>query len=85
MDKKELLSTAEVANILGISRIAVYKKIVSGEIKAQRAGRSFVIRQGDILEIAGKVLGEEKKRSIERAVDKTLADYGEAIRRLGQE
>lgn len=85
MDKKELLSTAEVAQILGISRIAVFKKIKSGEIKAERIGRGFVVRKADILEIAGQVLGEEKKRAIERTIDKTLTDYGEAIRRLGAE
>ncbi|HXK36682.1 MAG TPA: helix-turn-helix domain-containing protein [Candidatus Paceibacterota bacterium] len=85
MEKKELLSTAEVAQILGISRQAVFKKIKSGEIKAERAGRSFVVRRDDILEIAGRILGEEKKRAIEKSVGKTLTDYGEAIRRLGQE
>jgi excisionase family DNA binding protein len=85
MDKKELLSTAEVAKILGISRIAVFKKIKSGEIKAERIGRSFVVHRDDILEIAGRILGDEKKKAIENSIDKTLADYGEAIRLLGKE
>src|SRR3989338_2240547 len=47
MDKK-LLSTIEVAKILGISRVAVFKKIKSGSIKAQKVGRNFVIFKKDI-------------------------------------
>ena len=38
--EKEYLSTSEVAKILGISRIAVFKKIKSGEIKAEKKGRN---------------------------------------------
>lgn len=82
---QEFLSTAEVAKILGISRIAVFKKIKSGEIKASRVGRSFVVAKKDILEIAGKLLGEDRKKEIEEAINRTLADYGEAIRQLGKE
>jgi excisionase family DNA binding protein len=85
MEKKELLSTAEVAKILGISRIAVYKKIIGKEIPAQRVGRGFVVRREDILEIAGHILGEERKKAIERSVAKTLSDYGDTIRKLGKE
>jgi excisionase family DNA binding protein len=85
MEREDLLSTADVAKILGISRIAVYKKIINGEITAQRVGRGFVVRRQDILEIAGHVLGEQKKKSIEQSVAKTLSDYGEAIRKLGKE
>ena len=85
MDKKELLSTAEVAAILGMSRIAVFKKIKSGEIRAIRVGRGYAIAKSDVLEIAGHVLGENRKKEIEESINKTLADYGETIRRLGKE
>ena len=36
MKKEELLSTTELAQILGISRIAVYRKIKDGKIKAMK-------------------------------------------------
>lgn len=85
MDDNEFLSVAEVAKILSLSRVGVHKKIKSGEIRATRVGRSFVIAKKDILEIAGHLLGEERKKTIEKSVDKTLKEYGEAIRKLGEE
>ncbi len=45
---KDFYSTAELAEVLGISRIAVFKRIKSGSIKAQKMGRNFVIFKKDI-------------------------------------
>lgn len=84
MDKK-LISTAEAAKILGISRIAIFKKIKSGEIKAQKVGRNYVIEQGELPEILGTVLSERNKTGIEKAVDKAIKDYGETLKLLGEE
>ncbi len=41
--KKEYLSTSELAKLLGVSRIAVFKKIKSGKIKAFKIGRNYVV------------------------------------------
>ena len=82
---KELISTAEAAKILGISRIAVFKKIQSGDIKAQKVGRNFVINRADLPEISGTILSESNKSKIESAVDKAVDEYGEALKLLGQE
>ncbi|MFA6136295.1 MAG: helix-turn-helix domain-containing protein [Candidatus Paceibacterota bacterium] len=84
MDKK-MFSTSEVAKLLGISRIAVFKKVKSGEIKAQRIGRSFVIDKNDLPSILGKSLTKSKKQLIERAVKKTVDEYRETLKMLGQE
>jgi excisionase family DNA binding protein len=51
---KEVMSTAELAKILDISRIAVFKKIRSGQIKAVKAGRGYVILRKDVPVLAGK-------------------------------
>ncbi|MBU6500275.1 MAG: helix-turn-helix domain-containing protein [Patescibacteria group bacterium] len=83
--EKELLSTSEVARLLGISRIAVFKKIKSGEIKASKVGRNFVVRKSEFPEILGIVLGEDKKRLIESAVRKTVKEYGQTLKLLGKE
>lgn len=48
METKDFYTTAELAEILGISRVAVFKKIKSGAIKAQKIGRNFVIFKKDI-------------------------------------
>ena len=84
MDKK-LFSTSEVAKLLGISRVAVFKKIKSGEIKAQKIGRNFVIDRKDLPSVLSKVLTKEKKNLIEEAVRKTVREYSETLKLLGQE
>ena len=48
MKTDRFLSTSELADILGISRIAVFKKIKSGQIKAQKVGRNYVIDRKDL-------------------------------------
>ncbi|MEK7087273.1 MAG: helix-turn-helix domain-containing protein [Patescibacteria group bacterium] len=83
--EKQLISTTELSKILGISRVAVFKKIKSGKIKAQKVGRNFVINRRDLAEILGDVLSEEKKREIEKAVKKTVKEYGETLKLLGKE
>lgn len=82
---KQLFSTMELARILGISRIAVFKKIKSGEIKAKKVGRNFVINRSDLAEILGSTLSEEKKRGIEKSVKKTIREYGKTLKLLGEE
>ena len=82
---KEHLSTSEIAKILGISRISVFKKIKSGEIKAEKRGRNYIIKKSDLSQVLGTVLSEDKKRLIESAVNKTVNEYGETLRLLGRE
>jgi len=83
MDKKDSLSTSELAKILGISRIAVYKRIKAGKIKAERIGRDFIIDKKDLGNILGKELTKEEKTEIEKAVKKTVEEYGETLKLLG--
>ncbi|MDP1719177.1 MAG: helix-turn-helix domain-containing protein [bacterium] len=85
MDKKQFLSTIEVAKMLGISRISVFKKIKAGGIKAQKVGRNFVIDKKDLPEVLGEVVGEKKKKEIEMSVRKTVREYGQALKLLGKE
>lgn len=85
MANKEFVTTSELATILGISRIAVFKKIKKGQIKAIRAGKNFLIPKESIPEVLGRVLSEADKREIEAAVKKTVQEYAETLRLLGKE
>lgn len=82
---KKLLSTTQVAKLLGISRVAVLKKIKTGEIKAHKVGRNYVISKADLpIEIGGE-LTEAKKMLIDKAVKKTVQEYGKTLKLLGKE
>lgn len=85
MKNKDFLSTTELAKILGISRITVFKKIKSGKIKAKKVGRNFVILRGDLPAALGTVVNEEQRKNINQAVKKAVRQYGETFRLLGQE
>ncbi len=83
--KNNFITTTELAKLLGISRVAVFKKVKKGEIPAMKVGRSFVIDKTNLPELFGEGLSERQKRDVERAVEKTVQEYGETLRLLGQE
>jgi excisionase family DNA binding protein len=87
LSEKKYLSTAEVAKILGISRIAVFRRIRLGKIKAEKIGKSYMILKDDIsIEITNTSdLSNEKKREIETVVKRAAKEYGEAFKLLGKE
>ena len=70
-DKKaKYVSVAELAKMLGISRIAVFKKIQKGQIPAEKIGRSYVISSEFVTNLfpqKNKKLTEEDKNDIEKA------------------
>ncbi len=85
MKKDEYITIPQLAEILGISRIAVYKKVKKGQIKAIRIGRNFAIPKKCIAGILGEELREEEKRRIDKAVRKTVKEYGQVLLLLGRE
>lgn len=84
MENKRFFSTTELAKMIGISRIAVYKKIKNGKIKATKVGHDFVIDKKDVGDILGKELSKDQKTEIEKAVKKTVEEYGETLKMLGK-
>lgn len=82
---KKYISTIELAKILGVSRITIFNRIKKGQIKAEKVGRNFIINQQDLPEILGNDLTQKDKEEIEKAVKKTVAEYGETLKLLGKE
>ena len=83
MSQKDYYTASELAKILGISRIAVFKKIKKGQIKAGKIGRNFAIPKKEIESILGKSLTKNQKATITQAVEKTFKEYGETLKMLG--
>lgn len=82
---KDFFSTSEIAKLLGISRIAVLKRIKKGKLSAVKVGRNFVIPRKEIESILGRELSEEDKKIIAAGVKKVLEEYGETLKKLGKE
>ncbi|TKJ35469.1 MAG: hypothetical protein CEE38_14950 [Planctomycetes bacterium B3_Pla] len=85
MKKSRYVTIPELAEILGLSRIAVYKKVKKGQIKAVKIGRTFAIDRKYVLKILGKALDQEDKKQIDDAVKKTIKEYGQTLKLLGSE
>ncbi len=93
MDKKgkkaAYVSVAELAKMLGVSRIAVFKKIKKGEIPAEKIGRSYAVSMENVSEILGSakkgLLTDVKKEEIKNAVEKVVKEYGQTLKLLGKE
>jgi excisionase family DNA binding protein len=80
---KDFLSTTEVAEMLGISRVAVFNRIKKGEIKADKIGRNFVVRRDQFGGVFKESLEKDEKEVVEMAVKKVLKEYGETLKLLG--
>ena len=83
--KKEYLSTSELAHLLGVSRIAVFKKIKAGKIKAFKIGRNYIVPMEEFYTAIGTFISPEKKKEMDQVVKKAVEEYGDALRRLGAE
>jgi len=85
MENKDFYTISELAGILGISRVAVFKKIKSGQIQAIKIGSIFAIPKKELESILGKTLSKEQKKVIDEGVRKTVKEYGQTLKLLGQE
>jgi excisionase family DNA binding protein len=85
MAKNKYITTAKLADLLGVSHVAVWKRVKKGQIKAERIGRMYVITDKEVAHILGKQPTAKEKGQIQRAVKKAVKEYGEVLRKLGEE
>ena len=84
-DKNGPITIPMLARMLGISRVAVFLKVKAGEIRARKIGNIYAIDEREVAKIVGYRLTKKIKKEIERAVQKTVQEYGETLRLLGKE
>lgn len=84
MKNRDVITIKELAKLLGISRIAVFKKVKKGEIKAIKIGKTYAIPMED-LPILGTSVSAQRKKQIEAAVARTVREYGQTLKLLGKE
>lgn len=85
MDKKNYYTISEVSQILGVSRVAVFKKIKSRKIKAIKIGSIYAIPKKELGVILDEKLTAQQKKTLREAVRKTIKDYGRTLELLGKE
>ena len=85
MSEEKYISIPELAKLLNISRVAVFKRVKTGKIKAIRVGRNYAIPQRYVSEIVQNTLEDKQKRQIDHAVKRTVKEYGDVLKKLGKE
>lgn len=85
MTREKLVTIPELAELMGVSRIAIYNKVKKGQIPATKIGRTYVITDRTISNILGKRLTAKGKKIIGDAVHKTVKEYGEVLKQLSRE
>jgi len=82
---EKYITIPELAKLLGVSRIAIYKRVKKGEIPATKIGRTYVITDQTIADILGKEVTSKGKEQIDAAVRRTVREYGPVLKQLAQE
>ena len=82
MTKEKYITIPQLAKLLGVSRISIYKKVKNGKIPAIRIGRNYAIDDRTIAQILGKELSKKEKRQIDVAVKKVVEQYGKMLKEL---
>ena len=85
MKYPELLTTTELAKKLGVSRVTVFNRIKEGKIPARKIGKNNFIRIEDANAMLKNELTDKIKCEINATVDRIFKEYGETIKKLGQE
>ena len=84
-NSKKFLSVKELADLLNISRVAVFNRIKKGQIYAEKVGRNYIIPKDRLGGIIAGELTDKFKREIEIGVDKVIGEYGDVLKKLGSE
>ena len=80
----EPISVREAAEKMGYTRQHVLRLIQSGQVKAKRVGRNFVVDGSSLPSLFGEITSAEKKK-VDEAVNKVFKHYGEALKKLSKE
>lgn len=82
MTKEKYITIPRLAELLGVSRISIYKRVKKGQIPAIRIGRNYAIADQTIAQVLGEELSGKGKRQIDAAIKKTVEQYGGVLREL---
>ncbi|UCF79225.1 MAG: helix-turn-helix domain-containing protein [Candidatus Eiseniibacteriota bacterium] len=85
MAGEKYITIPELAELLGVSRIAIYRRVKKGQIPAVKIGRTYAITDRTIIDILGKRISAKGRKRIDAAVRRTVREYGEVLKKLGRE
>lgn len=85
MATEKYVTVPELAKLLGVSRIAIYKRVKKGQIPATKIGGTYIITDETVADILGRKVTDREKKRIDAAVRRTVREYGEVLKMLSRE
>lgn len=82
---KPYFTTAELADLLDISKVSIHKRIKSKKILAEMIGGSYLISKDEVGRILNIGISENDKKRIMDGVQKTIDEYGNVLKLLAKE
>ncbi|MFA4818293.1 MAG: helix-turn-helix domain-containing protein [Patescibacteria group bacterium] len=83
--QKQYYSVKELADLARTSRVTIFKKVKSGQIKGEKVGRNYIIKKEDIKDFLTTKLTDRVKKEIDSGVVEVIKQYGEVLKKLGKE
>ena len=84
MTTEKYLTIPQLARLLGVSRVAIYKRVKKGEIPAIKIGRDYAITDQTVADILRKNVTTQGKKRIDAAVHRTVREYAEVLKLLAK-
>lgn len=81
MSNKNYLTITELAKVMGLSRVQVFRKIKSGEVPAEKVGNVYIIPAEYASLYTGEMTARDEK-AIVIGVDRVVTQYGEVLKKL---
>ena len=78
------MTVPQLAARLGLSRIAVYKKVVNGRIKAEKVGRAYIVPAREAEAVLSGQPTAHDKRVLRATVGRIVREYGPVLKRLSK-
>lgn len=82
---ENFFTTAQAAQKLNVSRVAVFKMIKSGRLQAARTRRSYHIPRHALEEFMGQSISPATAEWAMWVAEKINRDYGSALERIAKE
>lgn len=79
------ITIPQLAKMMGVSRVTVYRRVKSGEIKATKVGHDYIVDDKEIQRLLSQDITAADKKRIDKAVKRTVEEYGDVLKWLGKE
>lgn len=84
MQHQDFYTIPDLAKLIGLSRSQVFRRVKANLIPHQKVGHEYLIPKEYVDSILGEMTVSDQKK-IEKAVNRVIRQYGDVIKKLGEQ